>query len=65
MLDQMSKNTDLQKVLRDIYGIDATPVSQLLHFDLTAVTVYSHYPDKYVVKNYGKFDMQQFQVGPD
>lgn len=61
----MNKTLDLRNVLSDVYGLNPTPVGRPLHVDLSAVTVYTHYPDKYTVENYGKFDMQQFQAGPD
>jgi hypothetical protein len=52
-------------ILSDIYDLNATSIDELEHFDLSAVTQYTSYPDTYTMKNYGKFDMQQFQVGPD
>lgn len=55
----------LQDILKDSYGITATPVGGLKRFDLTHVTVYESYPDKSTVKNYGYFDVQRFKANED
>lgn len=59
----MNNHADLRNILTDVYGISATPITELMHMDLSAVTVYTHFPDKYTLENYGKFDMQQFESG--
>jgi len=55
----------LQDILKDSYGITATPVGGLKRFDLTHVTVYERYPDTSTSKNYGYFDVQRFRAGED
>ena len=61
----MNKSIDLQDIVRDIYGLDAAAIGKREHFDLSAVTVYTSFPDEYTIESYGEFDMQQFQTSPD
>jgi hypothetical protein len=61
----MTKSVDLQNILSEVYGLNATPIDKIEHFDLSEVTVDTRFPDNHTTENYGKFGMQQFQAGPD
>lgn len=61
----MNKSANLQNVLKEVYSLGARPVGELLHIDLSRLQVYTRYPEEYTIEDHGKFDMQQFQAGPD